>query len=176
MFTPGQRRCVWCLALLGLCLAGCGRGTARPKIVPAGGVVMHEGKPVAGALVEFVDELGAAVRPMSVTDSSGAFRLTTYASNDGAPVGTYRVAVRNRDVSSVDAPAEVDLSSITDPHERRMASAKQLSGSRDAAMAKAKSAAKQESLPAKYASSETSGLSFDVVDGQENMFQIILGP
>lgn len=76
---------------------GCGGGGSadspeRLPTVPAGGNVTYRGKPVANASVSF-QHAGGTATATATTDPSGNFTLTTYAPNDGAPVGKYRVTV-----------------------------------------------------------------------------------
>lgn len=74
---------------------GCSRSGA--SIAPVAGRVVVDGKPAGAATVtlhpvnpgaEFKD-----VRPTGQTDADGRFALTTFAHNDGAPSGEYRVTV-----------------------------------------------------------------------------------
>jgi hypothetical protein len=70
-------------------IAGCGDG--RPKRVPVAGQVLIDGKPLTTGSVQFVPEGG---RPsQGEIDASGRFRLTCYEKDDGALVGTHRVAI-----------------------------------------------------------------------------------
>jgi hypothetical protein len=76
---------------------GCARvgpppGPPRLPTVPAAGVVLHRGKPLAKASVAFHRDDGLA-SALATTDESGGFTLGTYATADGAPAGGYRVSV-----------------------------------------------------------------------------------
>jgi hypothetical protein len=88
-----------CVALLPLALWGSGCGAEGPTVplYPATGKVMFKGQPAAGAVVTLVpvSPAGADV-PASrgVAGEDGTFRLTTFARDDGAPAGEYRVTVR----------------------------------------------------------------------------------
>jgi len=86
------------LALVGglvLSPAACRRGGDKP-VYPVTGKVFYKGKPAEGALVTFVP-LGETnpKRPKSGAQvkSDGTFRLSTYASYDGAPPGRYAVTI-----------------------------------------------------------------------------------
>lgn len=52
----------------------------------------YQGKPVANASVSFQHADGAATAS-GKTNAEGRFKLSTYAPDDGAPVGDYRVTV-----------------------------------------------------------------------------------
>ncbi len=90
----------------GIAAAGCTRrrgprGPARMPTVPAGGVVTFRGKPVAKASVVFLHEGGSA-SAVGTTDAEGRFTLTTYARDDGAPVGKYAMTVATVDTTEVE--------------------------------------------------------------------------
>ncbi len=65
----------------------------------------RHGKPLANAMVIFYPEDSKTIdippgregitiaRPTTRTDDDGAFRLSTYMENDGAPAGDYRVVI-----------------------------------------------------------------------------------
>jgi hypothetical protein len=81
----------WLPAVL---LPACAPG--RPPLQPVRGQVFFAGQPAAGALVVFhpVDDPALdAPRPSALVGPDGSFRLGTFAPNDGAPVGDYRVAI-----------------------------------------------------------------------------------
>lgn len=69
---------------------GCGSGLPHP--VPTEGIVILDGRPVAGAAVLFAPDAGG--RPATgQTDEEGRFKLTTFEEHDGAVVGTHKVTV-----------------------------------------------------------------------------------
>src|SRR5439155_239758 len=82
------------LVLAALC-ASC-EGNRRKPVFPARGQILFDGKPAAGATVFFQPVVTEpdGIAPYAVTDASGAFRLTTYLTYDGAPAGEYVVTVR----------------------------------------------------------------------------------
>ena len=85
--------------LIGLAVVGgCYSGTKRPPTYPVSGTVMLKGQPLAGATVVFVPAEGATQEPATgVTDAAGKFKLTTYAADDGAQLGDYRIKVSKYD-------------------------------------------------------------------------------
>ncbi|QDT54076.1 hypothetical protein Pan44_21030 [Caulifigura coniformis] len=64
----------------------------RPPVVPASGVVLHDGAPLAGANVVFLPK-GGTHTAFGTTDPDGRFQLTTFDSGDGAVAGEYDVTV-----------------------------------------------------------------------------------
>jgi hypothetical protein len=64
----------------------------RPKLVPAGGVVRYNGKPLDGARVTF-SNTALGVSAYGVTDAQGKFTLTTFEPGDGAAPGHYQITV-----------------------------------------------------------------------------------
>jgi hypothetical protein len=87
---------VFFISLIGVLIAGCSKSEFRTA--PTTGIVLCEGKPVAGAFVYFepVEDGGTAMVGKAAfcrTDADGKFVLTTYTSNDGAVIGKHRVRV-----------------------------------------------------------------------------------
>lgn len=75
-----------------------GCGGAPAKTYPVAGRVLFDGRPVAGAWVVFEPDdatkaRGARFAARGATDAAGRFSLTTFAPQDGATAGHYRVAV-----------------------------------------------------------------------------------
>jgi hypothetical protein len=83
--------------LLLLCVAGCwGRRDDRPETFPVCGEVHVGGKPAAGARVQLTaldDPALARLAPHAETNATGAFRLTTFRTGDGAPAGRYALTL-----------------------------------------------------------------------------------
>jgi hypothetical protein len=104
--TVGNRR----LAALLLCapiviaFSGCGSSpdADRVQVFPTSGRVVYDGRPLAGAFVVLHPKgAGAAVgravpRPHAQATADGSFTVTSYESNDGAPVGDYTLTVELR--------------------------------------------------------------------------------
>lgn len=82
------------LALTALTLGSCSR---KPALYPVHGKVFVDDQPATGALVVFnpADAAGP-LRPYGQVDQAGAFSLSSYNLNDGAPAGEYVVTVQWR--------------------------------------------------------------------------------
>src|SRR5271170_1530653 len=93
-----KRRLPAAWVLLALLLTGCPRGLGgRLPTHPVSGSVFADGKPAAGAVVQLTgvgDPALAGLFPHAIVDQAGAYRLTTYRSDDGAPAGTYDITLR----------------------------------------------------------------------------------
>jgi len=138
---------------------GCSGGepAGRPARVPAGGVVLENGQPVAGATVVFIPiahKQGAA----ATTDDSGRFSLMTFNPEDGAVPGSYQVTIRKVEL----LPGKAIKSSEGGSGE---------GGEDDEAPPPP---IEKHLIPEKYSKVTTSGLQVDVVDGQPNEFSFEL--
>jgi len=96
-------RAVWpaLVALLLLCVAGCGR------YYPVHGTVTYaDGTPVTEGLVVFErQEGGTAITARGEIQPDGSYRLSTAKPGDGVPPGKYRVLVAPKtDLNDVDKP------------------------------------------------------------------------
>lgn len=75
-------------------LSGCGSSETGPDIemIPVTGTVVMDGKPLAGAMVEFHPTGSTKGNgAYGLTDESGKFTLTDFHSNPGCPPGEYGV-------------------------------------------------------------------------------------
>ena len=76
-------------------LAGCGGGTPkRDPVYPVTGSVQTKGQRAANVRVTFLAidrQDGPATETEVITDLSGQFKMTTYATGDGLPPGRYAV-------------------------------------------------------------------------------------
>jgi hypothetical protein len=89
------------LAATALFAAGCGdAGPERVPVFPAEGKVIWNGQPVAGAFIVFhpTSVTPDALSARAQTDKDGQFKLSTYDTGDGAPVGEYTATVEWRKV------------------------------------------------------------------------------
>ena len=90
------------LCLVACCVAlvltvGCKKNTgSREGLVPAAGVVMYNGQPVADAEIEMRPATETQVNCVAVgrTDEQGKFSLMTDRPGDGALPGTYKTVVK----------------------------------------------------------------------------------
>lgn len=84
-----------------LMVTGCG-GSGRPSLVKVKGKITLDGQPLEGAQVALqliADEKSKYQRPSrAVTTAGGEFTPQTYGSDDGLPVGKYRVGVLKREM------------------------------------------------------------------------------
>ncbi len=145
-----------------LLLAGCTGGDTgtNPKTYPVAGTVTMGGTPVAGATVSFqlADGSRSAV---GITDEGGKYKLTTFAADDGAVPGDYKVSVFKLEGGKVEsAPvgqlASGEISESYDPN------------------VKPATAAPKHLLPEKFANTAASGLTAKVAEGGENKFDFDL--
>ena len=96
------RQMVWTAAAIALvAAAGCGQADSRrTPVFPATGKISFKGQAPAGASVVLFPKSGAAkapdvdfVCPRGRVQSDGTFALTSYRTDDGAPVGEYAVTI-----------------------------------------------------------------------------------
>ena len=97
-------------AALGAC-AGCGGG---PKTYKVDGVVILDGKPLAGATVAFMPQAQDGHLARGLTDQDGKFQLSTFGTNDGAVRGEYKVTVIKEGTSGAapDLSAQKDMKAM----------------------------------------------------------------
>ena len=96
-------------------IAGC--SPKRPQVYPVHGEVFWEGKPAVGALVYLhpcndapSNETPAKQsRPMGRVKADGSFDVSTYGTNDGAPIGRYRISLVWTESIAPGSSEEVDL-------------------------------------------------------------------
>jgi hypothetical protein len=70
---------------------GCGGNT--PRTAAVSGTVTYKGKPLPNASVSFVPVKGDGRAASGVTNSAGRFDLGTFAADDGAIPGSYRIGI-----------------------------------------------------------------------------------
>jgi len=75
--------------MLALCLAGCG---GSQKTTPVSGVVLLDGKPLAGASIKFEPQ-GKGRDATGETDQNGQFTMSTFQPRDGMVAGEYKVVI-----------------------------------------------------------------------------------
>ena len=141
-------------ALLVLAAVGCSAAkpaSNRPQTHPAKGRVMLAGQPLAGATVTFRPE-GGGSGCSGITDTMGAFKLSTFTAGDGAIPGKYRVTVTKLDAGPV--AADVSSSAYAPP-----------SGN---------APPPKNLLPETYGDPAKSGFTAEVVGGKANVFEFDL--
>lgn len=145
--------------LAALLLAGCG-GSRGPDVVPAGGTVTYEGKPLANASVSFTPASG---RPaVGTTDAQGKFTLRT-GTQDGAVIGTHKVSIY-----AVDGQVKLP-DNLPDPEadpEGYHTAVEEFMNENPPSTTLV--------IPQRYTRPVTSGLTFDVTSGGENQFEVTL--
>lgn len=134
-------------ALLLLALAGCGKPS---RSVPAGGRVLLDGQPIAGAAVLFSPVAGG-VPGRATTAEDGSFTLSTFDIGDGALVGVHRVGISKMDVTGFVATEDG------------------LSGKLDGRTIKTRTL-----VPERYMNPATSGFEATVERGAANRFEFAL--
>lgn len=160
-----QRVLAGVLSVLVLFSGGCG-GKTRPKIIPVSGKVTYKGQPVSGAVVSFMGE-SSPRSAVGKTNEQGEFTLTTYDSNDGAPVGKHAVSI-SKPVKS----AEGD--SLDGADSGKKTAQMMMQGASVRTKPKKAQSFVDSSIPVRYANPKDTGLSFEVIEGDENKFTIDL--
>jgi hypothetical protein len=157
----------------GFLAQGCMEGPSGGKVTfaPASGTVTINGSPLSGARVSAYPETGPVA--MGVTDDMGKFTLTT-GSNEGAAVGKIGVAV-TVPTAGGSGPVTVDMTDVTaamQAHaEQNRPQPGRPAGGSSAAGA---NAASKSVISTQYADPKTSGLSFEIKEGQDNVLTIDL--
>lgn len=97
---------------MAMAFAGCSSSSDAPVLVPAAGVVTHEGKPLADADLMFYPKKG----PMAIgrSDEEGRFTLKTNGKS-GALAGTHQVTVTVKDPSAKPAMLQDPRTAPTKP-------------------------------------------------------------
>jgi hypothetical protein len=146
----GVVRRLLCASALLLVAGTAGCTPSGPPMEPVTGVVLYHGRPVERARVMFVgpDSPRAAV---GTTNDAGEFRLSTMSEGDGAVVGEHQVTVTSFTPEAI--------AKMSNAEQEALGRGQKVQGS---------------SLPTKYASFETSGLSATVEAGGKNHFQFEL--
>ena len=127
--------------------AGC--SPSGVPIAKVRGRIMYQGLPVANASVSFVPDKLGTVPALGKTDREGNYVLSTYGANDGAPVGSCRVAI--------------SLTGPPPPLPEHLAKAE--------AAAETLQMPGKPLIPLKYFSPDTSKLQVDVISGTTNVFE-----
>ncbi|MBA4188144.1 MAG: hypothetical protein C0467_09015 [Planctomycetaceae bacterium] len=144
------------VALIGICsLTGCTKEELPLPTQPVTGKVTLDSKPLGGAEIWLVpadsnDKVKNAkmtVRPYAKTKVDGTFIINSYLTDDGAPLGEYRVMV----------VVEGGQANTQEEREDDMPAAPKPKGKR------------RPAIPAKYSDPTTSGLTFTVKEGPNEL-------
>jgi hypothetical protein len=85
------------LVLLAIVPCCAKRWTAIPEyLTPVQGIVMLDGKPLAGVVVTFCPKKEEGSSAAGITDENGCFQLTCFPTGNGAKPGEYNVTVAAR--------------------------------------------------------------------------------
>jgi hypothetical protein len=137
---------------------GCSNTAAdRPKLSPVSGSVTYKGKPVEGAVVSFSAK-GAPRVATGRTNTEGKFQLTTFNTNDGAPLGEHVVTI-TKPRGTTAPPMTVDTGGAD--YTKAMANA-------------ANASTTDTELPLDYSDPAKSGLVRSVTEAGPNEFAIEL--
>jgi len=153
------------LVMVGMVLGlGCPQqGGDRPATYAATGTVTQGGNPVEGATVTFVST-GSGKSATGITDASGKFTLTTFASGDGAVPGQYGVKIAKYEGGGAVAAAGGGG-----------AAPGEMPADYGGAVEEKETSGPVSLLPAKYESAESSGLTATVTDdANANVFDFPL--
>jgi hypothetical protein len=163
----------------------------RPPLHPVAGTLLHDGKPVVGAVVTFVaqmeEEEGSRYMAVSATDKDGRFWLRTYSSHgDGAVAGRHSIKVERlvptgRMLAGSGLHSALDLGTVPpwldSAIESGTESAQMDSGSMNPFMGCSAFPGMPELvnvLPSRFADERSSGLSAEVTAEGPNEFLIQL--
>ncbi len=86
------------VSLLAGCSGGGGPANRRPT-KPVKVTVTYKGKPVADAIVTFVNQEGEAAPAYGKTDAQGVAKIKTYVEGDGAVPGPHKVTITKTETS-----------------------------------------------------------------------------
>ncbi|MEZ6135783.1 MAG: carboxypeptidase-like regulatory domain-containing protein [Pirellulaceae bacterium] len=140
-----------------------------PKRQPVTGTVTQNGNPVAGAIVAFTPDAGG-LPASGTTDASGVYKLTTKVSGDGAVVGSYKITIAKYDTKLPKPEENTEATPAADPYD---ITNEYPTGYDEMEESEIAASIAKNLLPAKYAAAETSGLTANVVEG-ENTFDFSL--
>jgi hypothetical protein len=139
-------------------IVGCGDDTGLETRYPVSGTVTYKDQPLEKGQISFIPaDPTSKLRPANGTIVDGRFTLTTASEGDGAFPGKYKVSITSLDIDDSKVIATIQ---------------KYGGGGRQGEIGKA--AAKAKTLiPAKYQSSEMSGLTA-TVEAKSNSFKFEL--
>jgi len=140
----------WLCLVVAMTLAGCGGS----RTSPVEGTVLLEGKPVAGASIQFIAQ-GKGRDATGQTDASGQFTMSTFKPRDGVLPGTYKVVI-----SPPTGP--IDTAHYASAEEAMAAASK----------SPPKKNSDKPSFPEKYSRPDQTPLTQDVPAGKKVVFEL----
>ncbi len=158
-----------CLAMLALAsvISGCGGG---PSLYKAGGKVSYKDAPVEGADVLFSYDDGNFANGR--TDKDGKFQLV-FGGRPGAALGKGKITVTKREsISITPSPASTGApKKVTNAEEYKAQQAQKMKEMEDFKKAQDKldkAGGPKDLIPAKYASANTSGFTFEIKTSEKD--------
>ena len=139
--------CIFLSLVLVFC--GCGKGSGPVGYV-SGKVSVPGGENPAGLLIRFTDG-GSGVGATAVVADGGAYSLK-YKGNAGVPIGSYRISVTAY-VPRMSDKEYADFLSLPADEQKRISDERNV---------------KKKMVPQKYHKQNTSGLSYEIVEGSQN--------
>jgi hypothetical protein len=167
--------------LLGLSVmtSGCSAPDASEGCIPVSLTVTYKGAPVEGAQVTFVAKGEGARTCQGMTDDTGRAVIGTFSIDDGALAGAYKVmvskAVAQNDTTAFNDPSLAAGGTGTGTGGGGLQGLDPTAGYQKHMTGKDGQAKETpNSLPAKYANVDTSGLAFTVAGPGANDFKVEL--
>lgn len=152
-----------------LALSGCGGDGpmgGKVELAEASGKVTFQGSPLVGATVQAIPKEGPLAT--GVTDAEGNFTLST-GPNKGVALGQIKVAVQAATAANANPASGADPNN---PQSMQEAMRKYQESQGGSASKPPKPA--ETGIPAKYSNAGTSGLTFEIKAGQDNVLKIDL--
>jgi hypothetical protein len=171
-----MRRSFFLIAVGAVALMGCSNKVPRLKTYPVSGTVTYNGKPLEGATVAYVGSNVDAHRSTGTTDSEGRFSLTTYAGPQqllrGAVPGEYQVTISKVKAIATQASNTDQMANWQNLSEQERQELMQKNMQRmvprgtNNNMQKPPDNTPVPEIPERYSQPETSGLTAQVVEGE----------
>ena len=160
------------LMICGIVFVGCEKSGHLKGLVPAKGVVTHNGQPVSNATITFIPETVTSEHRIAYasTDDQGRFIMTTLQPQDGLAQGKYKITVKKFETPPNSQPTEEQWAAIR-------GNAPSVSPSQNLSPAKAiaqEKANRKHLLPEKYAEADTTDLEIEIGKKGNTNIQIIL--
>lgn len=157
------------LSLFLLACLGCNGASDSVKFANATGTVTFQGNPLSGANVMAYPEKGPVAT--AITDAQGRFTLSSGPDQPGVAQGPVKVAVTKNKSSASAPPAAASEAAAGEEFVNPMQSTSPMQSMYEGkSREEIREMGKIESeIPTKYADPETSGLSFEIKDGDNDL-------